>query len=98
MSAGMAPAAILQNRQSGSKSGISDPGSSWQGVWASRRDQPLRDPVVDMREPDEWALEELDGGLQRKPIELHVGEVLEQDVGGVGRAVRALELLSGQDR
>ena len=40
---------------------------------------------------------ELDGCLQGKSIELHVGEVLEQDVDGVGCAVRALELLPRQN-
>jgi hypothetical protein len=40
---------------------------------------------------------ELDGCSQLESIELHVGEVLEQDVDGVGCALRALELLSRQD-
>ena len=45
------------------------------------------EPVV------ERASIELDGCTQCKSIELHVGEVLEQDVDEVGCAVRALELL-----
>ena len=49
------------------------------------------EPVVEL------AFKELDGGPQRESIELHVGELLEPDVDGVGNAIRALELLARQD-
>ena len=40
----------------------------------------------------------LDCSSERGSIELHVGEVVEQDVDGIRVACRALELLAGQDR
>ena len=72
--------------------------SERQRVRASRGHEPLGHPVFDVVEAVlERARIELDGVPQRKSIELHVSEVLEQDVDGIGCAVRSLELLSGQD-
>src|SRR5688500_10286693 len=69
-----------------------------QRVRTGRRDQPLGHPVDDVVESvGERALIELDRCPQRESIELYVGEVLEQDVDGVGCTARALELLPRQD-
>ena len=68
--------------------------SAGQGIRAGRRDQPLRDPVIDVLEAIERPAFQLDRRAQRTLVELHVGEVLEQNVNGLVR--RALELLAGQ--
>ena len=64
-----------------------------QRVGAGGRDQTLRDPAIDVVEALEPAALLLDPGAERVAIELHVGEVLEQDVDGFYRL--ALELLAG---
>jgi len=65
-----------------------------QGVRAGGRDEALRDPIVDVLEAVEPGALEHAGVEQRAPIELDVGEVLEEDV--VGLVVGALELLTGE--
>lgn len=68
--------------------------SPGQRVRAGRRDETLRDPVVDVDEAVEpGALEDADV-VQRSTVELHVGEVLEEGV--VRLVVGALELLTGE--
>src|SRR6266508_192585 len=56
------------------------PGSPRQRVRAGGGDQPLRHPVVDVAEAVEARSLEDDAVVQGAAIELHVGEVLEQDV------------------
>ena len=60
----------------------------------------LRDPAVQMVEAglELPSGEELDGCLERQSVELHVREVLEQDVDRIWRAGWALELLAGENR
>ena len=65
-----------------------------QGPRAGRRNEPLRNPIVDVMEAVEPTALQLDHGAQRAPVELHVGEVLEQNVVRLVR--RALELLAGE--
>ena len=55
-------------------------GSPRQRVRAGGGDQPLRHPVVDVAEAVEARSLEDDAVVQGAAIELHVGEVLEQDV------------------
>src|SRR5438552_5495672 len=63
-------------------------------VRAGRRHEARRGPGTDVDEAVERGpLEDADV-IQRATVELHVGEVLEEDV--VGLVVRALELLPGQ--
>jgi len=71
-------------------------GGSFTGAGGSGRSrgQPLRDPVVDMVDAVERPALQLDRSAEGAAVELHVGEVLEQDVIRLGR--RALELLAGQ--
>src|SRR5205823_11135090 len=57
-------------------------------------DQPLRHPIGDVPEALEARSLVLDDVEEGTPVELHVGEVLEQDVDGVH--AETLELLAGQ--
>ena len=69
------------------------PRSPRQRVRAGGGEQPLRHPVVDVAEAVEApSLLELYGVVQGAPVELHVGEVLEQDVDRLD--VGTLELLA----
>src|SRR5256886_12139152 len=68
--------------------------SSRQRVRAGRGDDALGHPALDVVEAIEPGAVELADIAQRASIELHVGEVLEQDV--IRLVVRALELLPGQ--
>src|SRR6266540_3079341 len=71
------------------------PRSPRQRVRAGGGEQPLRHPVVDVAEAVEApSLLELYGVVQGAPVELHVGEVLEQDVDRLD--VWTLELLASQ--
>jgi hypothetical protein len=70
--------------------------SSRQRVRAGRGDDPLGNPILHVVEAIEPQTLELDDVTQGAPVELHVGEVLEQDV--VRLVERALELLAGQAR
>src|SRR5215208_2342952 len=65
-----------------------------QRVRAGGGDEALRHPVVDVAEAVEAPLLVLDDVEEGAPIELHVGEVLEQHVDGLD--VGTLELLPGQ--
>src|SRR5215472_276163 len=55
-----------------------------------------RDPIVDVDEAVERSALALDHCAKRVPVELHVGEVLEQDV--VRLVAFTLELLAGEGR
>src|SRR5206468_4374820 len=70
------------------------PGSPREGVRAGGGDQPLRHPVVDVAEAVEARSLEDDAVVQGAAIELHVGEVLEQDVARLDGGT--LELLASQ--
>src|SRR5437867_5772831 len=63
-------------------------------VRAGGGDQPLRHPVVDVAEAVEARSLEEDAVVQGAAVELHVGEVLEQDV--VRLDVGTLELLTSE--
>src|SRR5262245_2810926 len=65
-----------------------------QRVRAGGGDQSLRHPVVDVAEAIEARSLVLDDVEERAPVELHVGEVLEQDVDRLD--VGTLELLPSQ--
>src|SRR3954468_8273478 len=88
---------IIARAQASSK-GSRPAWSSPEWVRARRCHELLRYPLVNVVEPViEPTTIDLDRFPERKSVELHVGEVLEQDVDGVWGAVRPLELLSGQD-
>src|SRR5438034_104221 len=70
------------------------PGSPRQRVRAGGGDQALRHPVVDVAEAVEAPSIEDDAVVQGAPVELHVSEVLEQDVDRLD--VGTLELLASQ--
>src|SRR5207244_5385426 len=68
--------------------------SPWERVRAGGGDQALRHPVVDVAEAVEARSLEDDAVVQGAAVELHVGEVLEQDVARLDRGT--LELLASQ--
>src|SRR5215207_2521427 len=70
------------------------PRSPWQRVRAGGGDQPLRHPVVDVDETLVAPSLVLDDVEEGAPVELHVGEVLEQHVDRLD--VGTLELLPSQ--
>ncbi len=66
--------------------------SPWERVRAGGGDQPLRHPAVDVDEPLEGPFLVLDDVEEGAPVELHMCEVLEQDVDRLD--VGTLELLT----
>src|SRR5439155_5303422 len=88
------PDAPVTTRDSSAERRAAQLRSPRQRVRARGGDQPLRHPVVDVAEAVEARSLEDDAVVQGAPVELHVGEVLEQDV--VRLDVGTLELLASQ--